>query len=122
MTMDRFLKITAWLYIAALVAVTFAHIDWQAEIGNPFNMYRVVILGIGGLLARLAYPLAPTLACLMVIGGVCGLGVAHALVNGNYGYPIDTIADMAGGLWGVALGSVLRPLLFSSTTKRTALN
>lgn len=120
MKTERFLKIVAWLYIAGLVAVTFAHLNLQAELGNPFNIYRAAALCLAGILARMAYPQSPSFACLMMIGGVCALGIAHFMANGDYGASMDIIADMTGALWGVALGAVLSRLM-SPGTKHTAL-
>jgi hypothetical protein len=122
MILDRVVKIAAWLYIAALIAVAFAHLNIQAEIGNPFNVYRVLALGLAGMLARIAYPAAPSGAFLMVIGGVGGLGLAHFVENGNFGYPMDIIADMAAGLWGVALGAVMGRIRTSSASRRSLLH
>ncbi len=116
------MKIAAWGYIVALVAATFAHVSLQAEIGNPFNVYRVIALGFAGMLARMAYPQAPSGACLMVIGGVCGLGLAHSFAYGSSGSSMNIIADMAAGLWGVALGAVMNRMRSSSATKRSLLH
>jgi hypothetical protein len=79
MTTDRLLKIGVWLYIAALVALTLAHVNWQAEIGNPLNIYRVVALSLAGWLARRAYPAAPSFAFLMIIGTVSAWAMPSAL-------------------------------------------
>lgn len=117
---DRILKITVWLYLAVLVVLTLARINWQAEIGNPFNIYRVIALCLAGLLARLAYPAAPSLAFLMMIGTVSALGIAHVLTVGNDGRPIDIIIDMASGLWGVALGAVVDKLRMPAAFRRSA--
>jgi hypothetical protein len=120
MISGRFLKIIAWSYIAALVAVTFAHLNWQAEFGNPFNLYRAVALCLAGMLARLAYPQSPSFTCLLMIASVSALCFSHFLVNGNYGSPMDLIVAMTGGLWGLAIGAMLSRLI-SLTSKRTAL-
>lgn len=117
---DRFLKISVWLYVAVLVALTLAHIDWQAEIGNPFNIYRIIALCLAGLLARLAYPSSPSFAFLMIIGTVSALGIIHALTSGTDGRPMDIIIDMASGLWGVALGAVVDKLRMPSAFRRSA--
>ena len=121
MILDRFLKIVAWAYIATLVAVTIAHLNWQAEFGNPFNIYRAGALGVAGMLARLAYPQAPSFTCLMMIGSVSVLGFAHFLANGNYGSSMDIIVDMTASLWGIAIGSVLSKLIVPAS-KRPALH
>jgi len=120
MASDRILKISVWLYVAALVALTFAHIDWQAEIGNPFNLYRILALCLAGLLARLAYPSSPSLAFLMIIGTVSALGIVHGLASGSDGRPMDIIINMASGLWGVALGAVVDKLRMPSIFRRGA--
>lgn len=119
---DRFLKISVWMYVAALVLLTFAHIDWQAEIGNPFNIYRVIALCLAGLLARLAYPSSPSFAFLMIIGTVSALGIVHAVTIGNDGRPMDIVIDMASGLWGVALGAVVDKLRAPSIFRRNAVD
>jgi len=120
MISNRFLKIIAWSYIAALVAVTFAHLNWQAEFGNPFNMYRAGALCVAGMLARIAYPQSPSFTCLLMIGSVSVLCFSHFLANGSYGSPMDIIVDMAGALWGLAIGAMLSKVI-SPTSKRTAL-
>lgn len=120
MASDRILKIAFWLYLGTLVLLTFAHIDWQAEIGNPFNICRVVALSLAGLLARLAYPTAPSFAFLTVIGTVVALDLAHVLTTGNGNQPLDIIIDMASGLWGVALGAVFDKLRMPSAFRRSA--
>ncbi|WFU09791.1 hypothetical protein QA646_02675 [Rhizobium sp. CB3090] len=114
------MKILAWSYIAALVAVTLAHLNLQAALGNPFNMYRAGALCVAGMLARLAYPQSPSFTCLLMIGSVSVLGFSHFVANGSYGSPMDIIVDMSGGLWGIAIGAVLSKLI-SPTSKRTAL-
>ncbi|MGV1758367.1 hypothetical protein ACQZ6F_13660 [Rhizobium sp. A22-96] len=119
MTSDRFLKIIAWAYIAALVAVTLAHLNWQAALGNPFDIFRAGALCIAGMLARLAYPQSPSFTCLLMIGSVFALYLSHFLANGNYGSTLDIIVGMASGLWGIMLGSVLSRLV-ASASKRTA--
>jgi hypothetical protein len=119
MASDRLLKISVWLYVAALVALTFAHINWQAEIGNPFNIYRVVALCLAGMLARLAYPSSPSFAFLMIIATVSALGVVHALTFGSDGRPLDIIINMASGLWGVALGAFVDKLRLPSAFRRS---
>ncbi|MDE1991236.1 MAG: hypothetical protein KGI75_01980 [Rhizobiaceae bacterium] len=111
------MKIVAWAYIAILVAVTFAHLNWQAEFGNPFNIYRAGALGVAGMLARIAYPQAPSFTCLMMIGSVFALGFAHFLANGNYGSPMDVIIAMTAALWGIAIGSVLSKLIVPGSKK-----
>jgi hypothetical protein len=121
MISERVLKIAAWGYVIALVALTLAHLNLQAEIGNPFNVYRILALCVAGMLARIAYPLAPSGACLMMIGGVFGLGMAHFFANGSYGYPLDIIADMAAGLWGVVLGAGVNRMRMSLEGKRSLL-
>jgi hypothetical protein len=121
MISERVLKIAAWGYVAALLALTLAHLNLLAEIGNPFNLYRVLALCIAGMLARIAYPLAPSGACLMMIGGVFGLGVAHLIANGSFGSPLDIIADMAGGLWGVVLGALISRASIFPESKRSLL-
>ena len=120
MDTERLLRISVWLYVAALVVLTLTHIDWQAEIGNPFNIYRIIALCLAGLLARLAYPSSPSLAFLMIIGTVSALGLVHALTSSNDGRPMDIIIDMASGLWGVALGAVVDKLRTPSTFRRAA--
>ncbi|MFT4182307.1 MAG: hypothetical protein QM636_10365 [Rhizobium sp.] len=114
------MKIIAWTYIAALVAVTFAHLNWQAELGNPFDVYRAVALCLAGMLARLAYPQSPSFTCLLMIGSVSALCFSHFLANGNYGSPMDIIVAMTAALWGIALGAMLSRLI-SPTSKRTVL-
>jgi hypothetical protein len=120
MVSDRFFKIVAWIYVAALVAVTFAHLNVQTIIGDTFGMYRGVALFIAGMLARLAYPQSPSFTCLMMIGSVSALGISHFIADGNYGSSMDIIIDMTGALWGVAIGSILHRLL-SSASKRPIL-
>lgn len=120
MISERFLKAIAWTYIAALVAVTFAHLNWQAELGNPFDVYRAVALCLAGMLARLAYPQSPSFTCLLMIGSVSALCFSHFLANGNYGSPMDIIVAMTAALWGIALGAMLSRLI-SPASKRTAL-
>lgn len=115
---DRFLKIAAWSYVIALVALTFAHLNLQAEIGNPFNVYRILALCFAGMLARVAYPMAPSGVCLMMIAGVFGLGVAHYVSVGSYGSPMNTILDMASSLWGVVLGAAAGRLRLFMDGKR----
>jgi hypothetical protein len=117
---DRLLKISVWFYVAVLVALTLAHINWQAEIGNPFNIYRVIALCLAGMLAKVAYPSSPSLALLMIIGTVSALGIIHALTSGNDSRPMDIIVDMASGLWGVALGAVVDKLRMTSAFRRSA--
>ncbi|QND49829.1 hypothetical protein HB780_30620 [Rhizobium lusitanum] len=114
------MKIVAWSYIAALVAVTFAHLNWQAEFGNPFDLYRAVALCLAGMLARLAYPQSPSFTCLLMIACVSALCFSHFLANGNYGSPMDIIVAMTGALWGIAIGAMLSRLV-SPNSKRTAL-
>ena len=113
MTADRLLKIAAWLYIAALAALTIAHVNWQAEVMNPYDVDRLLVFGIAGLLMRVAYPQAPSFVCLMMIASVCGLNFVHYAATGRSGPPLDAIFGMAGALWGVALGRIfiLRPSL-----------
>ncbi|MGG6894566.1 MULTISPECIES: hypothetical protein [Rhizobium] len=113
------MKIIAWTYIAALVAVTFAHLNWQAALGNPFDIFRAGALCLAGMLARLAYPQSPSFTCLLMIGSVLVLCFSHFLANGNYGSTLDIVVGMISGLWGIMLGSVLSKLL-SSASKRTA--
>ncbi|MBB4568402.1 hypothetical protein [Rhizobium leucaenae] len=114
------MKILAWSYIAALVAVTLAHLNLQAQLGDPFNMYRAGALCVAGMLARLAYPQSPSFTCLLMIGSVSVLGLSHFLATGSYGSSMDIIVDMSGGLWGIAIGAMLSRLI-SPTSKRTAL-
>jgi hypothetical protein len=104
METERLLKITVWIYVAALLALTIAHIHWQNVGGDPFNIYRAIALCLAGFLARRAYPAAPSFALLLIIGTVCALGFIHMLTVGNGGRPLDIIVDMASGMWGVALG------------------
>ena len=117
---DRLLKISVWIYVATLIVLTLAHIDWQAEIGNPFNIYRVIALCLAGSLARLAYPAAPSFAFLMMIGTVSALGIAHVVTIGNDGRPFDIIINMASGMWGVAIGAVIDKLRMPSIFRRSA--
>jgi len=121
MMSERVLKIAAWSYVIALVAITFAHLNIQAQIGNPFNMYRVIALGAAGMLVRVAYPHAPSGACLMMIGGVFGLGVAHFIAYGTYGSPIDIIADMSAGLWGIVLGALINRVRTTADGRKSLL-
>lgn len=120
MISDRFLKIIAWTYIAALVAVTFAHLNWQAALGNPFDIFRAGALCVAGMLARLAYPQSPSFTCLLMIGSVLALCLSHFLVDGNYGSTLDIVVGMISGLWGIMLGSGLSKLI-APAAKRTAL-
>lgn len=119
MISDRFLKIVAWTYIAVLVAVTFAHLNWQAALGNPFDIFRAGALCVAGMLARIAYPQSPSFTCLLMIGSVLTLSLSHFLVDGNYGSTLDIVVGMISGLWGIMLGSALSKLI-SSASKRTA--
>jgi hypothetical protein len=121
MMSERFWKIAAWGYVIALVALTFAHLNIPGQIGNPFNMYRVLALGAAGMLIRIAYPQAPSGACLMMIGGVFGLGLAHFFADGTYGSPLDIIADMAAGLWGIVLGALINRTRMSADGRRSLL-
>ncbi|WFS23457.1 MULTISPECIES: hypothetical protein [Rhizobium] len=120
MDTNRVLKFSVWIYIAALVALTLAHVNWQAEIGNPFNIYHIVALCIAGCLARLAYPDSPSFAFLMMIATVSALGLAHVLTIGNDGRPFDIIVNMASGMWGVALGAVIDRTRLPSVFRRNA--
>ena len=119
MISDRFLKIIAWTYIAALVGVTLAHFNWQAAFGNPFDIFRAAALCVAGMLARLAYPQSPSFTCLLMIGSVLALSVSHLLANGNFGSTLDIIVGMTSGLWGIMIGSMLSKLL-TSASKRPA--
>ncbi|SCB14044.1 hypothetical protein GA0061100_10221 [Rhizobium hainanense] len=119
MISDRFLKIIAWTYIAALIGVTLAHFNWQATFGNPFDIFRAAALCIAGMLARLAYPQSPSFTCLLMIGSVLALSVSHLLANGNYGSTLDIIVGMTSGLWGIMIGSMLSKLIIA-TSKRPA--
>jgi len=119
MMSDRLLKIIAWAYIAALVAVTLAHLNWQVAFGNPFDIFRAGALCIAGMLARLAYPQSPSFTCLLMIGSVLVLCLSHFLANGNYGSTLDIVVGMISGLWGIMLGSVLSKVI-ASAGKRTA--
>ena len=120
MDTNRLLKISVWLYVAALVALTLTHINWQAEIGNPFDIYRIIALCAAGCLARVAYPDSPSFAFLMVIGTVCALGLAHVVTTGDDGRPFDIIIDMASGMWGVVLGGAIRKIRLPSPFRTTA--
>lgn len=119
MISDRFLKIIAWTYIAALIAATFAHLNWQAALGNPFDVFRAGALSVAGMLARLAYPQSPSFTCLLMIGSVLALCFSHFLADGNYGSTLDIVVGMTSGLWGIMLGSALSKLI-ASAAKRTA--
>ena len=119
MISERLLKIIAWTYIAALVLVTFAHLNWQAALGNPFDIFRAGALCIAGMLARLAYPQSPSFTCLLMIGSVLALYLSHFLATGTYGSTLDIVVGMTSGLWGIMLGSVLSRLV-ASASKRTA--
>jgi hypothetical protein len=105
MTSDRLLKIAAWLYIAALAALTFARVYWRSEIMNPYDVDRLLVFGLAGLLMWVAYPQAPSFVCLVMIASVCGLNFVHYAATGRTGPPLDAILGMAGALWGVALGA-----------------
>ncbi|WP_459458354.1 hypothetical protein [Rhizobium sp. No.120] len=113
------MKIIAWTYIVALVVVTFAHLNWQAALGNPFDVFRAGALCLAGMLARLAYPQSPSFTCLLMIGSVSALSVSHFLANGNYGSTFDIIVGMTSGLWGIMIGSALNKLI-GSASKRSA--
>ncbi len=117
MISDRFLKIIAWTYLAALIGVTFAHLNWQAALGNPFDIFRAGALCLAGMLARLAYPQSPSFTCLLMIGSVLALSVSHFLANGNYGSTFDIIVGMTSGLWGIMIGSALRKLIGSASKR-----
>ena len=117
MISDRFLKIIAWTYIAALIGVTLAHLNWQATFGNPFDIFRAVALCVAGMLARLAYPQSPSFTCLLMIGSVLALSLSHLLASGNYGSPLDIIVGMTSGLWGIMIGSILSKLIVSASKR-----
>lgn len=117
MISDRFLKIIAWTYIAALVGVTLAHLNWQAAFGNPFDIFRAAALCVAGMLARLAYPQSPSFTCLLMIGSVLALSVSHLLANGNFGSTLDIIVGMTSGLWGIMIGSMLAKLLIPASKR-----
>lgn len=119
MTSDRFLKTIAWTYIAVLIAVTFARLNWQAAFGNPFDILRASALCIAGMLARVAYPQSPSFTCLLMIGSVLALYLSHFLANGSYGSTLDIVVGMASGLWGIMLGSMLSKLI-TVASKRPA--
>jgi hypothetical protein len=118
---DRFFKISVWIYVAGLLAVTLAHFDWPTLVGDPLDIYRIIALSLAGLLARLAYPNAPSFAFLMMIGTVSALGLAHALTIGNDGRPLDIIVNMASGMWGVVLGAAADRLLRMPSALRRSL-
>ncbi len=122
MDTHRVLKLSLWIYMAALVLLTVAHVNWQAEIGNPFNIFHIVALCLAGCLARLAYPDSPSFAFLMMIALVSGLGLAHVLTIGNDGRPFDIIINMASGMWGVALGAVIDKARIPSIFRRSAVD
>lgn len=107
------MKIAAWLYIAILVAMVFARIDWQTEISNPYDVDRLLVFVVAGLLMRLAYPQAPSFACIVMIASVCGLNLAHYAATGVTGSPLHAIVSMAGALWGVVLGALFGMLRLS---------
>ncbi|WP_412064688.1 hypothetical protein [Rhizobium sp. SYY.PMSO] len=109
------MKIVAWTYIAALIGVTLAHLNWQAAFGNPFDIFRAGALCIAGMLARLAYPQSPSFTCLLMIGSVLALSVSHFLANGDYGSTLDLIVGMTSGLWGIMIGSMLSKLVVSAS-------
>ncbi len=117
MISDRFLKIIAWTYLAALVGVTLAHLNWQAALGNPFDILRAGALCLAGMLARLAYPQSPSFTCLLMIGSVLALSVSHFLTSGNYGSTFDIIVGMTSGLWGIMVGSALSRLIGSASKR-----
>ncbi|WP_244655117.1 hypothetical protein [Rhizobium lusitanum] len=118
MISDRFFKTIAWTYIAALIAVTFAHLNWQAAFGNPFDLFRAGALCVAGMLARLAYPQSPSFTCLLMIGSVLALWLSHFLASGDSGSSLDIIIGMISGLWGIMIGAALSKLI-SPASKRT---
>ena len=117
MTLDRLLKIVAWLYIVALVAGVSAHINWQATVGNPYDVDRLLVFGIAGLLMQLAYPQVPSFVCLVMIASVCGLNFVHYAATGRTGPPLDAVIGMAGALWGVVLAAIFTALRAWSVRK-----
>jgi hypothetical protein len=122
MTSARLFKILAWLYIAVLLFATVMPVSWHAGISNPYDIDRLVALGVAGLLTRLAYPQTPSFVCLLMIGIVCGLGFARYAATGDFGSSMDYIVAMAGALWGVALAAAVDKIPFPSSTKRAQLN
>ncbi|WP_146260064.1 hypothetical protein [Rhizobium tubonense] len=115
-------QILVWLYVVVLLVATIAPTDWHADISNPYDIDRLIGLGVAGLLARLAYPQTPSFVCLLMIGIVCGLGFARYAAVGNFGSPMDCIVAMAGALWGIALAAAFSKVRFSSVGKRPQLN
>jgi hypothetical protein len=122
MTSARLFKILAWLYIVVLLVATIMPVSWHADISNPYDIDRLVALGVAGLLTRLAYPQTPSFVCLLMIGIVCGLGFARYAATGDFGSSMDCIVAMAGALWGVALAAAVDKIPFPSSTKRAQLN
>jgi len=118
----RVFKILVWVYLVVLLVATVVPTNWHADISNPYDIDRLIALGIAGLLARLAYPQTPSFVCLLMIGMVCGLGFARYVAIGSFGSPMHCIVAMAGALWGVALAATFDRVRISALGKRAQLN
>ena len=116
-TIARFLVVTAWAAMIAVVYATLAHANVVNDIYlrlAPLLMrpdrvtygFIVHILAFAalGTLFTLAYPRRLVLVCSIVFGGAVALEALQTVTQDRHGTVIDVLEKLAGGLAGIAVG------------------
>lgn len=110
MSLSLLLKILAWLLLAALVVVTIGPIGWRPISPLPTQLERALALLLIGIVFALAYPRRILLVGLLLVGATALLELTQVFEPSRHGRWLDLGVKVAGGVVGLAIGTVLTRL------------
>ena len=110
MSLSFLLKCVAWLLLLGLVLVTIGPIGWRPISPLPTQLERALALMVVGIAFALAYPRHVVLVGLLLIGATALLELTQVFEPSRHGRWLDLGVKVAGGVVGLAIGTVLARL------------
>jgi VanZ family protein len=107
MAWRRLFQVTAWICLAAIVALSLVSPAWRPVTILPHNIEHLAIFLIAGFALALGYPrhLIRLIALLVIFAGA--IEVAQFFAPGRHPRLIDFVVDAASACAGAALAALL---------------
>lgn len=110
MTLQRFLRIAAWVLLLGLLVVTLGPDELRPVSTLPVQLERGLAVGLIGFVFALAYPRHIIAVSLVVLGATVLLELLQLGTPTRHGRLVDVAVKLAGGGAGLALGYIVNRL------------